>query len=357
MAKPRVFISSTYYDLKHVRASLDLFVDSLGFEPVLSEKGNIAYAFDRPLDESCYREAESADIYVLIVGGRYGSEASPNSKEVPVAFFERYDSITKREYDAASGRDVPTYVLIEKGVHSEYQTFLKNRDNTTIQYAHVDSVNVFTLIEGILSKPRNNPIYTFERFEEIHFWLREQWSGLFRELLRRHSDSKQLASLTMRVAELKEVNDTLKTYLEAVMRGGARQEYADLIESEKRRLEEARKSELLRSNKWIDYICEISEVEFDVAVEMIQKATSFEDYAIRLISLAKDRDGAFRANETLLSAEGAQRDFNRARKMLGLPPFATSGANQEVMIKHISDRLQELKDLATSKKPVEKKKP
>jgi hypothetical protein len=48
MAKPRVFVSSTYYDLKHVRSSLDLFVESLGFEPVLSEKGNIAYSPDSP---------------------------------------------------------------------------------------------------------------------------------------------------------------------------------------------------------------------------------------------------------------------------------------------------------------------
>jgi hypothetical protein len=42
MARPRIFISSTYYDLKYIRASLDLFIESLGFEPVLSEKGDIA---------------------------------------------------------------------------------------------------------------------------------------------------------------------------------------------------------------------------------------------------------------------------------------------------------------------------
>jgi hypothetical protein len=76
MAKPRVFISSTYYDLKYVRSSLELFVESLGFDPVLSERGDVAYAHDRPLDESCYREVQNCGIYVLIIGGRYGSEAS-----------------------------------------------------------------------------------------------------------------------------------------------------------------------------------------------------------------------------------------------------------------------------------------
>ena len=62
MARPRVFVSSSYYDMKHVRSSLDNFIESLGFESVLSEKGDIAYSPDVPLDESCYREASSADI-------------------------------------------------------------------------------------------------------------------------------------------------------------------------------------------------------------------------------------------------------------------------------------------------------
>jgi hypothetical protein len=37
MAKPRVFISSTFYDLRHVRADLERFIKDMGYEPVLSE--------------------------------------------------------------------------------------------------------------------------------------------------------------------------------------------------------------------------------------------------------------------------------------------------------------------------------
>jgi hypothetical protein len=140
MPKPRIFVSSTYYDLKHVRASLDIFIDSLGYEPVLSEKGDIAYTPDKPLDESCYREAENSDILVLIIGGRYGSEASGGDTNPKGHFYERYDSITKKEFNSAISRDVPVYILIEKGVYSEYRTYLKNKDNMDIVYAHVDSV-------------------------------------------------------------------------------------------------------------------------------------------------------------------------------------------------------------------------
>lgn len=73
MARPRVFVSSTHYDLKHLRSSIENFIEQLGYEPVLSEKDSIAYLPDAPLDESCYREARNSDIFVLIVGGRYGS--------------------------------------------------------------------------------------------------------------------------------------------------------------------------------------------------------------------------------------------------------------------------------------------
>lgn len=37
MARPRVFISSTFYDLKQIRADLDNFIRSLGYDVVRNE--------------------------------------------------------------------------------------------------------------------------------------------------------------------------------------------------------------------------------------------------------------------------------------------------------------------------------
>src|SRR3954453_15186002 len=110
MAKPRIFVSSTYYNLRHVRASLETFIQSLGYEPILSEKGDIAYSPDIPLDESCYREAGSADMLILIVGGRYGTERSETRTELPLDFFEGYDSITKMEYESAISNNIPVWI-------------------------------------------------------------------------------------------------------------------------------------------------------------------------------------------------------------------------------------------------------
>lgn len=321
MAKPRVFISSTYYDLKHIRASLDIFVDSFGYEPVLSEKGNIAYTHESALDESCYREAENSDIFVLIVGGRYGSEVSGGDKIPKPTFFERYESITKKEYESATSRDIPVYILIEKGVHSEYQTFLRNKDKKDIDYAHVESVNVFHLIEDILSKPRNNPIQTFEKFEDIETWLREQWAGLFRELLRRQSQQQQLSGLTTQVSDLKETNETLKKYLEAVMTGSGKQQNSKLIESEEKRLEEVRRTDKLRSNRWIKHIVERYNLEFENVVKAIEKCKDVANFTYLISNDDVHGQIAPGINRMLSVSGAARRDFNEVREILDLPPI------------------------------------
>ncbi|MBC9007460.1 DUF4062 domain-containing protein, partial [Acetobacter tropicalis] len=154
MAKPRVFVSSTYYDLKFLRSSLDVFINSLGFETVLSEKGDIPYSPFIPLDESCYDEALSCDIFVLIIGGRYGSKTS-DTKENQI--YESYKSITKKEFETANSKGIPCFILIENGVYSEFQTYRKNKE-LKINYAHVDSINVFKFIDEIFQLKKNNPV-------------------------------------------------------------------------------------------------------------------------------------------------------------------------------------------------------
>jgi hypothetical protein len=348
MARPRIFVSSTYYDLKYIRASLDLFIKSLGFDPILSEKGDIAYTSDRPLDESCYREVENSDVFVLIVGGRYGSEASAGSKQ-PKDFFDRYESITKKEYESAVEREIPVYVLIEKSVYAEYQTFVRNKSAKGINYAYVDSVNVFLLIEDILAKPRNNPVQPFEKFEDIEAWLREQWSGLFRELLRRQSQQQQLAGLSQQVLQLKETNETLKKYLEAVMRGAGKQATSKLIKSEERRLSEVRRAQLFRGNQWVKYVfTTLPEIRPEAVVDAVRNASGFADFVARLRVEPSRRRAAGELLSTLRVSEAARRDLNEARALFDLPLFETPDEWEE---EATVDRPSAEPDEASSKEP------
>ncbi|MCH8088039.1 MAG: DUF4062 domain-containing protein, partial [Chloroflexi bacterium] len=64
MARPRVFISSTFYDLRQVRADLEHFVKQMGYEPVLHERGTISYGAEERLEEYAYREVELSDILI-----------------------------------------------------------------------------------------------------------------------------------------------------------------------------------------------------------------------------------------------------------------------------------------------------
>ena len=330
MARPRIFVSSTYYDLKHLRSSLENFIESLGFEPILSEKGDIAYAPDASLDNSCYRDASSADIFVLIIGGRYGSVASVENKKPSRTFFERYDSITKLEYRHAVSNDVPAYILIEANVYSEFRTFLENKGNKDINYAHIDSVNIFYLIEDILSQPKNNPVFSFDRYSEVEEWLREQWAGLFKELLRRLSGQQHLATLSSKISELGEINVTLRRYMETLITKISPKESEEIIESEGKRLEEAQKLVALKKNLWVRHVTSFN-ISLASCVAALQKAKSYNQFVDIIESSRVEDEYAILPDmirRDLRESPEARRDYNEARKILGLKPLKENKTNQ-----------------------------
>ena len=82
MAKPRIFVSSTYFDLRVVRADLERFIREIGFEPVLFERGHIPYGKEEALEEYCYREISTCDVLVSIIGGKYGSQSKDEKHSI-----------------------------------------------------------------------------------------------------------------------------------------------------------------------------------------------------------------------------------------------------------------------------------
>lgn len=241
MAKPRVFVSSTYYDLRHIRDRLEDFIQSFGYEPVLFESGDIPFDHEKALDESCYSEIGTCHILVLIVGGRYGSPASGESPPEDSKlddFYARYNSITRKEYEAARQQDIPIYIFVEGGVLSEYETYRRNKNAETVEYAHVDSVNVYRLLDDIMAQSRNNLVRGFDSFDDISSWLREQWAGLFEGLLSRRGQAKTLSDLAAQLVELQSVTGALKDYSETIIKSVNPQNAAQVIEEQERKTEE-----------------------------------------------------------------------------------------------------------------------
>jgi len=313
MAKPRIFVSSTYYDLKHIRYSLDIFISQLGFESILSEKGDIAYSYDTPLDESCYREVNNVDIFVLIIGGRYGSEVSTEEKKPEKKFYDRYESITKREFDTAITKDIPTYILIESNVYSEFRTFQKNKENIKVNYAHVDSVNIFHFIEDVLSKPRNNPIKSFEKFDEIEGWLKDQWSGLFKDLLGKRTNQNQIRNLASEINQLQEVNKTLKKYLEEILKATSNSSSDQVIKEEDQRLSEQFIKLNIKLNNWFLQCSNLYDLPYEEIVKDIREAKSLNDYISKFPPPHREN-----AESILMTTPEAVEDLNNIRSILGL---------------------------------------
>ena len=194
--KPRIFVSSTFYDLKYIREDLANFIRAHDFEPVMFEEGDIGYTPGNPLDDSCYEAMRNSDMAILIIGGQYGSAATGEKNKTG-----EFISITHREYNEAIKRSVPVYCFVDRSVLAEYQVYKLNKskiNNNTdyLEFQATKDVNVFRFIDDIY-KIGHISITPFERAEEIKDYMGKQWADMFKkylEYLKNKSDSEKLNS-------------------------------------------------------------------------------------------------------------------------------------------------------------------
>ena len=266
MAKPRVFVSSTYYDLKHVRAVLSEFIESLGFEPILHERGAIPYLPNVDLDESCRMELQNADIVILIIGGRYGS---PTSASLGTATAGVYESVTRSEFRSAAERDFPMWVLIEKAVWYDWENYNANRGLAGFKYAHTSDAQVFSFIDEVRSF-RNKSIYQFEHGSEIIKWLRDQWAGVFAKLFRDAAEARRLGEVEAQVGRLEAVVKTLTEQLDYIMAHVAGHGDVERVRKERSELTERRQLvERVQESKAIQALRGVTELSLESLLETL----------------------------------------------------------------------------------------
>ena len=103
---PNVLVSSTMYDLSHLRRRLREFTEWLGWRAVMAEHGSFSVdATETTVENSLRNVRENTDIFVMIVGARYGS-IDPDADK----------SVTNLEFGAARAGGVPTYVSVDRNV-------------------------------------------------------------------------------------------------------------------------------------------------------------------------------------------------------------------------------------------------
>lgn len=201
MAKPRIFISSTYYDLKQTREDLASFITSLGYEAVRNEEGNIPFGKDNTLESYCLREIGNVDILVSIIGGRFGSASS-----------ESRWSISNEELRTAIKNKKQVYIFIDSQVAAEYETYLLNKGGS-MKFKYVDNVKIYEFIEEIKGLTSNNNIKEFSTSSQIQQYLKEQLAGLFQSFLDQQSKMKDIdlaTKLESTAATLEKLVDYLK---------------------------------------------------------------------------------------------------------------------------------------------------
>lgn len=168
---PAVFVSSTCYDLKQIRNDIrDFISEDLGYEAILSEFDSFPLEPEISAVENCIRTVKQrADIFCLIIGGRYGSIAN-NGK-----------SITNLEYIHAKAKGIPIYVFVEKTILAILPVWEKNRDADFSDV--VDNTKLFEFVSELRGK-ENIWVYGFENAQDIIKALRRQLAYLFYDSLK-----------------------------------------------------------------------------------------------------------------------------------------------------------------------------
>lgn len=201
MSKPRVFISSTFYDLRLVRLELDKFLRVLGYEPVRNETGDIPYGKAESLENYCYKEIDNVDILISIIGSRFGTPSEGDKAR----------SISNVELRTALKENKHVFIFIEKNVFIEYETYVLNKDKD-IEYKYVDNPNIYRFIEEIKALPNNNNIKEFETADDITSYLREQFAGLMKQ----YFIDEQKYRETSIIKDINATADTLKKLVDYI---------------------------------------------------------------------------------------------------------------------------------------------
>ncbi|MFM0199768.1 DUF4062 domain-containing protein [Paraburkholderia fungorum] len=208
MSRPRVFISSTYYDFKTIRDDLDKFVSSMGFEPIRHELGHISYGREDKPEAYAYREIEYCDILVSIIGGRFGSSASASEY-----------SITQEELRKAHEIGKQVYIFVDRSVHGEFDFYKSNKDVPGVKFTHASDARIHAFLEEIYALPKGNPIFPFTTGSDIITILKEQWAGLFQRLLVQETVRAQTTVTQELQRSLQTVDQLVKFLTEEKIKG------------------------------------------------------------------------------------------------------------------------------------------
>ncbi|MCD9576507.1 DUF4062 domain-containing protein [Flavobacterium soyae] len=206
MATPRLFVSSTCYDLQEIRFQLRNFIRDFGYDAVMSEFDDIFYNYESHVQDSCIEEINKCQLFILVVGNNYGSFYHQDKQDDNIP-----ESVTLREFRRALDVKIYKHIFINKYVEYDYKNYkraldkviLKHFQKNNIPNDETDNVRnqvkrdfdeqyhfpydsykfVFYFLDIIHEIKEGNAINTFESFSDIKDTLRKQWANFMYESL------------------------------------------------------------------------------------------------------------------------------------------------------------------------------
>ncbi|KAK0351363.1 hypothetical protein LTR94_025247 [Friedmanniomyces endolithicus] len=163
MAKPRIFLSSTCYDLGDARAALTEFLEGYGFEVLNSQTAKFGVKPKVHSHDACLEMIPHADYVVLIVGGRRGGTYVHSDK-----------SITNEEIRVARKLDRPILAFVDRKVDALRQTYRKNPG--AVFTPTVEDPRIFDFLDAIASSEEDNWLHPFDTVNDIKTGLQAQFA-------------------------------------------------------------------------------------------------------------------------------------------------------------------------------------
>lgn len=211
MASLRVFVSSTCFDLGPIRGQLRNFLNSMGYEPIMSDYNDVLYDPRIHTHTSCIEEIATCDLIVLLVGSRFGGKAIPEAiskvdfdaiieKSKSVEYLKKKEniSVTQLEVLKAVEIEIPIFTFIDSRLWNDHELYEKNKSKPILKDIEFPSIEkpetaefIFEFVNFLRHRTKGNSINTFAKFEDIEETLKKQWAGLFQKLLN-ESRNKQL---------------------------------------------------------------------------------------------------------------------------------------------------------------------
>jgi hypothetical protein len=167
--KPSVFVSSTCYDLNQIRTDVKCHIELLGLDPVLSELSSFPVNPSQDTIRNCRDNVKNrADIFILIVGGRYGYQHKSGK------------SVTNLEYIEAKNKGIPIYIFVSKEILHILPVWQKNKEGDFTSF--VDTPKLFEFVDS-LRNTSENWVFPFDNAQDINSTIKQQLPYLFMDAL------------------------------------------------------------------------------------------------------------------------------------------------------------------------------